>query len=209
MARGVISSINAHHMQLVIFLSNLVCAKIILREDENLLDKKKANYGNTLLRVQLKLSYMLIHIWSHFFHTPYYPYLCLSHRLWSSDKFNGARGQPRQHHSFMAGSWWFTVCGGVYIGGYPATDQQEEEETGGLLQPYYHCPFDILHIGRQYWAFYSLHLPSIFWLWEWCSVIDCGSIHCTNWGSTYVAKQFCNTVLSQPPARSSLWPTWP
>ena len=50
LARSAISSINAHHMRLVkLFLSNLVCAKIISCEyfyDENLLDEKKANYGS-------------------------------------------------------------------------------------------------------------------------------------------------------------------
>ena len=45
-ARGVVSSINAHHMRLVkLFSFNLVCPKIILCEyffDEILLDKKKS-----------------------------------------------------------------------------------------------------------------------------------------------------------------------
>ena len=49
LARGAISSINAHHTRLIkLFLSNLVCTKIVLREyflDENLLDEIKANYG--------------------------------------------------------------------------------------------------------------------------------------------------------------------
>ena len=45
-------SINAHHTRLVkLFLSNLVCTKIILCEsffDKNLLDEKKVNYGKKL-----------------------------------------------------------------------------------------------------------------------------------------------------------------
>ena len=52
-ACGAISSINAHHTQLVkLFSSNLVCAKIILHKyffNKNSLDEKKANYGIKLI----------------------------------------------------------------------------------------------------------------------------------------------------------------